>query len=73
VVCGVPGVEQCDLLCRGQRLYLFQIEWVRHLIDPLKYDIFMQHFFDFQPGKYDPWHLMNCSDSTNSRSCSHRF
>ncbi len=42
---------------RCQRLHLFQIEWVRHLIDPLKYaisDIFMQHLFDFQPGKYDP-------------------
>jgi hypothetical protein len=33
VICSVPGVEQCDLLCRGSRLLLFHVKWIQHLRD----------------------------------------
>ena len=33
MICSVPGVEQCDLLCRGSRLVLFHVKWIQHMRD----------------------------------------
>ena len=60
MLCAVPGVEQCDLLCRGSRLYLFHIAWMQHAKGnrPPWTDNYLKYIVRFYL-KYDPT-LVRC-------------
>jgi hypothetical protein len=61
VICSVPGVEQCDLLCRGSRLFLFHVKWIEHMRDSATAEqsaSFFRHVGSLYQ-KYDP-KLVSC-------------